>query len=128
MASISERNEVVATELKNNFLECAVCLSPFQFPKTLSCRHSFCSACIKGVFKQNCRNIIQCPLCRKLTYVRDGVHGVDKLPEDLAIRNAINILKQYRKKRQQDAPLKNETDRQPLKNETNQTSCKPAWK
>ncbi|XP_060065987.1 uncharacterized protein LOC132546290 [Ylistrum balloti] len=48
--------------------ECAICMNVYRRPKLLSCRHTFCSICIKKIHSssKNPRKI-PCPVCRQVT-------------------------------------------------------------
>ena len=63
---------------------CAVCCEFFDTPKTLSCLHTFCSACleateasrrqVRGIGDTNC--LVECPLCRNLSKYAGGIKGI----------------------------------------------------
>ena len=45
--------------------ECAVCLLPYQAPRTLpDCGHTFCSPCLRAILKDH--DPAHCPLCRAI--------------------------------------------------------------
>ena len=55
---------IMAEELK---ITCAVCLEPLKDPKILSCCHSFCKCCLKGIIdKSSQKKKLACPQCRAL--------------------------------------------------------------
>lgn len=71
-------------------ITCAICLSLFEDPRTLSCLHTYCKKCLvsalekitplqKDVAGGNGRKTIQCPACRKaVTLEHDNVEGISE--------------------------------------------------
>lgn len=52
---------------------CGICLDDFQEPRALPCLHSFCTACLEGLCRQE---QTRCPECRKTFVIpSDGVQG-----------------------------------------------------
>lgn len=51
-------------------LTCTVCLEIFAEPVILSCRHSFCRACVEEVWREPDSGIYACPQCRAGSAVR----------------------------------------------------------
>ncbi|KAI3647984.1 hypothetical protein MP228_008205 [Amoeboaphelidium protococcarum] len=45
-------------------LQCPICLEEFSKPRLLHCGHSFCTGCLKGLYRDQC---IRCPTCRSVT-------------------------------------------------------------
>ncbi|KAK6169604.1 hypothetical protein SNE40_020619 [Patella caerulea] len=44
---------------------CSICLDEFKEPKTIDCKHSFCSFCLNDYIKKSAaNNKFNCPLCR----------------------------------------------------------------
>lgn len=57
----------------NSIGRCGICLDDFQEPRALPCLHSFCTACLEGLCRQE---QTRCPECRKAFVVpSDGVQG-----------------------------------------------------
>jgi len=56
-------------EFNRNPLLCILCNQAFQNPCLLACYHTFCAACLRG---RAVDGKLACPLCGKLTPLRDG--------------------------------------------------------
>ncbi|XP_071478089.1 E3 ubiquitin-protein ligase TRIM45-like [Diadema antillarum] len=57
-------------------LECPVCLTLFNQPKSLACSHTFCKDCLERISQtQTNQHTIPCPVCRKETSVPNGDVG-----------------------------------------------------
>ncbi|XP_070189848.1 serine-rich adhesin for platelets-like isoform X1 [Littorina saxatilis] len=86
-------------EISDQFLICKICLEPFKEPKTLSCLHTFCCACVQQQYDTESnrptrytlytRNVT-CPLCRKKTDLPTG--GVRRLPDNFLVSNLTDVL------------------------------------
>ena len=51
-------------------LECPVCMETFVVTRLLSCMHTFCEECLRGLLKdEGDVKIIKCPSCRCVTLV-----------------------------------------------------------
>lgn len=70
-------------------ITCAICLSLFEDPRTLSCLHTYCMKCLVNALKKtvplqqggvaagNGGKIIQCPACRKAVTLEDNeIEGI----------------------------------------------------
>lgn len=58
-----------------------MCSDVFTDPRTLPCMHTFCMACIDGLWQDKLPgNIEYCPLCTKRIIVPDG--GISSLPDN----------------------------------------------
>ena len=59
-------------------LICPMCISTFQEPRSLHCLHSYCEACLVGLYKANvASDVLFCPECRtKTTLPENGVKGI----------------------------------------------------
>ncbi|XP_046569929.1 uncharacterized protein LOC124278256 [Haliotis rubra] len=95
---MSEPQEKVDVgSLKDNFLECPVCVEHFnqtdRCPRLLhSCLHAFCTQCLQQLLVKERKGQITCPLCRQVQRVHGNadtlqVDGLrDKLVEFLQIK------------------------------------------
>ncbi|XP_030845833.1 E3 ubiquitin-protein ligase TRIM38-like [Strongylocentrotus purpuratus] len=85
----------MADALKNvivQSLECPVCLNTFTNPKTLSCSHTYCKACLDNLLECHGNDqMLRCPVCRAETQVPS--QNVSKLPENLALKSLIEDVK-----------------------------------
>ena len=55
-------------------LECPVCMDTFVVPRLLSCMHTFCEECLRGLLKDEWGvQTIKCPSCRSVTQVSFSV-------------------------------------------------------
>ncbi|XP_045213413.2 tripartite motif-containing protein 72-like [Mercenaria mercenaria] len=66
----------IQTSSENTGLCCCICLDQYQDPRSLACLHTFCESCINDcvIKQQSCGTNkigIECPLCRKVTRVKD---------------------------------------------------------
>ncbi|XP_071089100.1 E3 ubiquitin-protein ligase TRIM33-like [Haliotis cracherodii] len=101
---MSEPQEKVDVgSLKDNFLECPVCVEHFnqtdRRPRLLhSCLHAFCTQCLQQLLNKEGRGAVTCPLCRKVQKVHGNadtleVDGLrDKLVEFLQIKQNKKVL------------------------------------
>ncbi|XP_071480758.1 uncharacterized protein [Diadema antillarum] len=63
------------TNIQN--LECPICLTILNQPKSLTCSHTYCKHCLQCIFQtQLNQQTITCPLCRKETSVPSGDVGM----------------------------------------------------
>ena len=58
----------------DKLLECVICLEEIKQPKMLQCPHSFCfDPCLKNLAKwaqkSSLKYALECPVCRKTSYV-----------------------------------------------------------
>ncbi|XP_030840937.1 E3 ubiquitin-protein ligase TRIM31-like [Strongylocentrotus purpuratus] len=85
----------MAEALKNiiaQSLECPVCLNTFTNPKTLSCSHNYCKACLDNLLECHGNDqMLRCPVCRAETQVLN--QDVSKLPTNLALKSLIEDVK-----------------------------------
>ena len=78
---------------------CGVCLKPFNDPRTLPCRHSFCKVCLEGVVKTRRDKAprdrpireIPCPNCR-MTFVLDPNKQVADIPRNHFTCNTVRAM------------------------------------
>ncbi|XP_072163320.1 uncharacterized protein [Diadema setosum] len=55
-------------QISSQNLECPICLTLFNQPKSLACSHTFCKDCLERIFQtQPNQQTISCPVCRKGT-------------------------------------------------------------
>ena len=60
-------------------LECSICLTTFDEPRTLHCLHSFCKQCLEKFVADKSDDDLRCPVCRcKFTLNERGVAGMTR--------------------------------------------------
>ncbi|XP_072181967.1 uncharacterized protein [Diadema setosum] len=73
-------------------LECPICLTLFNQPKSLSCSHTFCKDCLQLISQtQSDKEIITCPICRKGTPLPSG--DVGKLETNIPLSLLVEEVK-----------------------------------
>ena len=103
MATPGRPKSVAIPSCIGDYLNCPVCLEPFDEPKVLSCLHSFCSKCLHNmlqkqtqVYRQRLHGapplrsqaILSCPVCRKRSSLpTDGISG---FPDNFLIKNLLD--------------------------------------
>ena len=77
---------------------CSICKEIFTEPKTISCLHTFCEACIKLTIESNKRlgSNNCCPMCRT-----EFPDDVTKIPVNFSIKRLIEIFSKRKKSMQQ---------------------------
>ena len=77
---------------------CSICKEIFTEPKTISCLHTFCEACIKLTIESNKRLGSKncCPMCRT-----EFPDDVTKIPVNFSIKRLIEIFSKRKKSMQQ---------------------------
>ncbi|XP_071487022.1 uncharacterized protein [Diadema antillarum] len=79
-------------QISSQNLECPICLTLFDQPKSLTCSHTFCKDCLECVFQiQPDQHIVTCPVCRKQTLIPSG--DVDKLPTNIPLSSLVDEVK-----------------------------------
>ena len=74
-------------------LTCPKCLNLYTNPKTLSCLHSFCQACLEGLpldqeaTTDDETSYLSCPVCHDRTEVSKGGEGVGDFPIAFHLNN-----------------------------------------
>ena len=61
-------------------LVCPICIETFREPRTLTCQHTFCTACLKkliaGARKHSSTANVACPECRSTIILPEsGING-----------------------------------------------------
>uniref|UniRef100_A0AC35TXU9 RING-type domain-containing protein n=1 Tax=Rhabditophanes sp. KR3021 TaxID=114890 RepID=A0AC35TXU9_9BILA len=71
-------------------LNCSICLSILDSPKTIQCGHSYCDGCLNSLYDQSIPVYgrqddvsIVCPICRKVTKSLPFLTGVNKQLEEI---------------------------------------------
>ncbi|XP_072173897.1 uncharacterized protein [Diadema setosum] len=79
-------------QISSQNLECPICLSLFNRPKSLACSHTFCKHCLERVFEtQRNQQAVKCPVCRKGTPLPSG--NVGKLQTNLPLSSLVDEVK-----------------------------------
>ncbi|XP_033116090.1 uncharacterized protein LOC117116206, partial [Anneissia japonica] len=77
-------------------LECTICFNKLKNPKSLTCLHSFCLACLEDWVKVN--GELTCPTCSKSCPIPKG--GLQKLPPNTILNNLLETMEQISEKDQ----------------------------
>ncbi|XP_054763304.2 uncharacterized protein LOC129269871 [Lytechinus pictus] len=78
-------------------LQCPICLELFDDPKQLSCEHTFCTRCLRGLLaccSQSVEDCLKCPVCQTTTDVDGGI--VWNLNTNVPLKC---LLEEYRSKK-----------------------------
>ncbi|XP_072169874.1 E3 ubiquitin-protein ligase TRIM71-like [Diadema setosum] len=79
-------------QISSQNLECPICLTLFNQPKSLTCSHTFCKDCLQRIFQTRLsRQTITCPICRKETPVPGG--NVSKLQTNAPLNSLVDEVK-----------------------------------
>ncbi|XP_071506774.1 uncharacterized protein [Diadema antillarum] len=79
-------------QISSQNLECPICLTLFNQPKSLTCSHTFCKGCLERVSQtQPSQQTITCPVCRKGTPVPSG--DVSKLQTNVPLNSLVDEVK-----------------------------------
>ncbi|XP_002742146.1 E3 ubiquitin-protein ligase TRIM45-like [Saccoglossus kowalevskii] len=57
--------EDILTEIREEFLYCAICLERYSEPKILPCHHTFCKKCLVQLTEKQAQMLLICPTCSK---------------------------------------------------------------
>jgi RING-type zinc-finger len=94
-AAIAAADEL-SQNLRDQFLQCKVCLDGLKEPKTLPCLHTFCAECIQSYITQNSHShdgrssLFSCPICRRPIFVpKEGANG---FPDSFFVRSLNDVL------------------------------------
>ncbi|XP_071496587.1 E3 ubiquitin-protein ligase TRIM56-like [Diadema antillarum] len=79
-------------KISSENLECPVCRTLFNQPKSLTCSHIFCKDCLQRILQtQPSRQTIKCPVCRQETPVPSG--DVSKLQTNVPVNSLVDEVK-----------------------------------
>ncbi|XP_071511956.1 uncharacterized protein [Diadema antillarum] len=79
-------------QISSQNLECPICLTLFNQPKSLACSHAFCKDCLERIFQtQPNLRTLTCPVCRKGTSVPSG--DVARLQTNLPLFSLVDEVK-----------------------------------
>ncbi|XP_072182411.1 uncharacterized protein [Diadema setosum] len=79
-------------QISSQNLECSICLTLFNKPKSLTCSHTFCKYCLQRISQTRPdRQGITCPICRKVTPLPSG--DVDKLQTNVPLSSLVDEVK-----------------------------------
>ncbi|XP_072163694.1 uncharacterized protein [Diadema setosum] len=79
-------------QISSQNLECPICLTLFNQPKSLTCSHTFCKGCLERVSQTHpSQQTITCPVCRKGTLVPSG--DVNKLQTNVPLSSLVDEVK-----------------------------------
>ncbi|XP_072180217.1 uncharacterized protein [Diadema setosum] len=79
-------------QISSQNLECPICLTLFNQPKSLICSHTFCKDCLQQICQtQPSRQTIACPICRKETLVPSG--DLSKLQTNVPLNSLVDEVK-----------------------------------
>ncbi|XP_071496558.1 uncharacterized protein [Diadema antillarum] len=79
-------------QISSQNLECPICLTLFNQPKSLICSHTFCKHCLQQICQtQPSRQNIACPICRKETPVPSA--DVSKLQTNVPVNSLVDEVK-----------------------------------
>jgi len=100
-----------------DLLECSICLEQLSHQnKVLPCQHTFCTQCLKDVFKKN--QELLCPECREKV-----VTSIDSLPPNILANRILESMGHHKK-----ATVSQQTPVSEIKSQTpilNPTKCQP---
>ncbi|CAH1774584.1 unnamed protein product [Owenia fusiformis] len=81
----------LSEEVKQDLIECKICLEVMKTPKVLNCLHTFCEGCIEDLGrKMDQKDDISCPVCRNVTTLPPG--GVKALRANFLINTLQDAL------------------------------------
>ncbi|XP_071491906.1 E3 ubiquitin-protein ligase TRIM56-like [Diadema antillarum] len=79
-------------QISRQNLECPICLTLFNHPRSLTCSHIFCTNCLQRIFQaQPVEQAIKCPICRKETPLPGG--DVSKLQTNVPLSSMVDEVK-----------------------------------
>ncbi|XP_072173899.1 uncharacterized protein [Diadema setosum] len=79
-------------QISSQNLECPICLTLFNQPKSLTCSHTFCKHCLERVLEtQRNQQAVKCPVCREGTPLPSG--NVGKLQTNVPLSSLVDEVK-----------------------------------
>ncbi|XP_072163732.1 uncharacterized protein [Diadema setosum] len=79
-------------QISSQNLECPICLTLFNQPKSLTCSHTFCKDCLESIVQtQPNQQTVACPICRKETPLPSG--DVSKLQTNVPLNSLVDEVK-----------------------------------
>ncbi|XP_072182410.1 tripartite motif-containing protein 3-like [Diadema setosum] len=79
-------------QISSQNLECPICLTLFNQPKSLTCSHTFCKDCLQRISQtRSDQETISCPICRKETPLPSG--DVEKLQTNVLLSSLVDEVK-----------------------------------
>ena len=93
-AAAAPDDEHLSQNIRDQFLQCKICLDGLKEPKTLPCLHTFCADCIHYYIGHNRIDDrkFACPICRRHIYIPSS--GVDGFPDSFFVTNLNDIVQQ----------------------------------
>ena len=91
----------LAEQIHQHFLQCGICLDPFQNPKALPCLHAFCEECLERWYRTNKKKnpgVMICPNCKKSAQVPSG--GIQGFPAHFMVNSLQETVDNMEKVRQ----------------------------
>ena len=84
--------EAIRDDIRDQFLQCKICLDELKSPKTLPCLHTFCYECLAYYIEHNIldHRKFACPFCRRHIYIPSV--GVDGFPDSFFVENLHDIV------------------------------------
>ncbi|XP_071505449.1 uncharacterized protein [Diadema antillarum] len=74
-------------------LECSICLELLKEPTKLTCTHSFCKECLRGLYQNQSKDdIVDCPLCRRITVLENG--DFSDLKPNMVLKTAVDEFRE----------------------------------
>ncbi|XP_072163314.1 uncharacterized protein [Diadema setosum] len=79
-------------QISSQNLECPICLTLFNHPKSLACSHTFCKDCLECISQtEPNQQTLTCPVCRKGTPLPSG--DVSKLQTNVPVSSLVDEVK-----------------------------------
>lgn len=100
-AAANDDEDELSRNLRDQFLQCKICLDGLKEPKTLPCLHTFCAQCIVYYVEYNRldQRKFSCPICRRHIYIpKDGIDG---FPDSFFVESLNDVLSQQMTKSSQ---------------------------
>ena len=86
--------EELSRNIRDQFLQCKICLDGLKEPKTLPCLHTFCAECIICYAEHNIidNRKFACPICRRNIYVPKN--GIEGFPDSFFVASLNDVIMQ----------------------------------